>query len=200
VKREERSSKWVTGKKSFFSFKSSMGRIVIILTFLFNISSCSLKEEPELYLTDILSVGQDFRLGLLQTRPDLEAVELEYQSVKGKSIPVLGLKWWRGVHRSFFFPRDSAQFQDQGFSLHTLVMYNRREALKLFESFCHDEYWQELKIITPRSHVYLYRNAVIHLNIEARVSELEIQHLHLILEKRMELKRGSKACICKKTD
>lgn len=175
-----------------------MGKIILILTLLFSISSCSLKEEPELYLTDILSVGQDFRLGLMQTRPELEAIELEYQSVKGKSVPVPGLRWWRGVHRSFFFPRDTAQFQDQGFSLHTLVMYNRREALKLFQSFCQDEYWQELQIVTPGSHVYLYRNAVIHLNIEARVSEQELQYLHLILEKRLGLKKGSKACICKK--
>jgi hypothetical protein len=174
-----------------------MGKMPLILILFIQLSSCSLKEEPELYLTDILSVGQDFRLGLLQTRPDLEAVELEYQSVKGKTVPVIGLRWWRGVHRSFFFPRDTAKSQGQGFSLHTLVMYNRREALKLFQSFCQDEHWQGLQVLTPRAQVYLYRNAVIHLNIEPKVSELEIQTLHQSLEKRILLAKGSKTCLCK---
>lgn len=104
-------------------------------------------------------------MNLLQTRRDLEAIEIDYQKVKGQKIPVQGLRWWRGVHRSFYFPKDTLQTQDQGSSLHTL-MYNRREALKLFNSFCQDNQWQSLQIISKQSRIYLYQNAVIHLNLE----------------------------------
>lgn len=168
---------------------------LFILIYLF-ISSCSLKENPEEHLVEVLKISQDFRMNLLQTRPDLEAIEIDYQKVKGQKVPVQGLRWWRGVHRSFYFPKDTLQIQDQGFSLHILVMYNRREALKLFNSFCQVNQWQSLQIISKQSRIYLYQNAVIHLNLEPGLSNAEIQQLSQWLEDKTQKTKGSKSCIC----
>lgn len=169
---------------------------ILILIYLF-ISACSLKENPEEHLVEVLKISQDFRMNLLQTRPDLEAIEIDYQKVKGQKIPMQGLRWWRGVHRTFYFPKDTLQIQNQGFSLHTLVMYNRREALKLFNSFCQDTHWQSLQIISKQSRIYLYQNAIIHLNLEPGLSNAEIQQLSQWLEGKTQKTKGSKSCICK---
>jgi len=172
---------------------------LLILIYLF-ISACSLKENPEAHLVEVLKINQDFRMNLLQTRPDLEAIEIDYQKVKGQKVSVQGLRWWRGVHRSFYFPKDTLQIQDQGFSLHTLVMHNRREALKLFNSFCQDTQWQSLQIISKQSRIYLYQNAVIHLNLEQGLSDAEIQQLSQWLVERIQQAKGSKSCICQTTE
>lgn len=175
-------------------------QFIFILVILGFFHSCSLKENPEEHLVEVLKINQDFRMNLLQTRPDLEAIEIEYQKVKGHKVPVKGLRWWRGVHRSFYFPKDTLQIQDQGFSLHTLVMYNRREALKLFNSFCQDTHWQMLQIISKQSRIYLYQNAVIHLNLEPGLSQTEIQQLSQWLEEKTQKAKGSKSCICRNTE
>lgn len=127
-------------------------------------SSCSLREDPEHHLTDLLQITRDFRTHQLRSFPDWEVVEIPYRKVSGGQVPIQELRWWRGVERSFYFPK--AGSDNNGFSLHLMLMYNRRQALRLFHSFCLDSMWVGNGILSPGSTIFLYRNALIFINRE----------------------------------
>lgn len=146
-----------------FVFSGKMKPIWLCLIFAM-VSSCSLKEDPEHELTHLLQITRDFRNDQLRAYPNWEVVDIPYRKVSGRQVPIPELRWWRGVERSFYFPKSGSD--NNGFSLHLMLMYNRRQALRLFHSFCRDSMWVENGILSPGSPIFLYRNALVFINRE----------------------------------
>ncbi len=171
-----------------------IAKCLFLSLLLIQLYACSLKENPEQDLVSMLEVTKNFRTEMLKRYPKWESVEMPYKGVKGKDIPIQGLRWWRGAQRSFYFPKDTVL--NQGYSVHFMLMYNRKKALDLFRSFCKDSRWQENQILSNAARVYLYRNSILYINRETETSDVIFEAAARILETRIKFEKGYQSCAC----
>lgn len=163
------------------------------------LSSCSLKDNPDTHTSEVLEISKRFQDTFPKVNGNYKTLELPYKKVNGKEVPISELKYWRGIQRLFFVPDENLKTQDySGFSVHTMLFYNRRRAQKVFRSFCQKKIWQENQLLSSGSRIYQLRTAIIYINQEEGLKPEVWNQVTGVMDKILEGNTHVERCTCTK--